>query len=280
MNKKSILIVVVLSVIVIGVGLFFWNSQRQEIYAQTREKVEPIYEYSGKLTSEELKSYSEFAKSMAQVDPKEAKKFALPKRESLKLEAHSMSLYHQNPELFLIQQDSFPTDTDIKPLQRNCGIRALIAKTKLADFPESTRSKLFQYLEELNKRLVTNSVESATVKVKENQDGNSSKFPNFVFGVESHQVNGESQPIFQENGSVKMPEEHKRGVLNITDVYGNEYTVDLDSNEDVTMTEDTNELYTEIDQLFDNLSDAEFQRLSELSKTDLDSEIDKLISSE
>ncbi len=278
-TKKSILIVVVLSVIAICVGLFFWNSQRQETYAQTRERVAPVYEYSGKLTPEELKSYSEFAESMSQVDPETAKKFALPKRESLKLEAHAMSLYQNNPELFSMPPGSLSADTDVKPFQRNCGIRALIAKTKLADFPESTRSKMFQHLEALNKRLVINSVEASMLKAKE-QEGTSQNYPNIVFGVEQHFGDGASQPIFQEDGSVKMPEVHKRGVINITDVYGNEYTVDLDSQEDISMTEDTNELYTEIDQLFDHLTDAEFQRLSELSKRDLDSEIDKLISSE
>jgi len=280
MNKKGILIVVVLSVIVICVGLFIWNKQREEIYAQTREIVAPVYDYSGRLTPEELKSYSEFAVSIEKVDPKLAKKLVLPKRESLKLEAHSMSLYQNNPELFFIPEGTFSTDTDVKPFQRNCGIRALTAKTKLADFPADSRSKLFQHLDTLNKRLVINSVESAIVKHKENEDGTSTKFPINVFGVESYTDSGASQLIFQEDGSVKIPEEHKRGIINITDVYGNKYTIDLDSNEDISMTEDTNELYTEIDQLFDHLTDTEFQRLSKLSKTELDAEIDKLISLE
>ena len=247
---------------------------------KTRKMVAPVYQYNGRLTQNELKSYAEFAASLEQIDPKIAKKLVLPKRESLKLEAHSMSLYQNNPELFFIPEGSFSTDTDVKPLQRNCGIRALIAKIKLADFPANSRSKLFQYLDMLNKRLVMNSIESAMVKVKKNEDSTSSMFIDSVFGVESYTDSGASQPIFQEDGSVKIPDEHKRGILIITDVYGKQYSVDLDSNEDIRMTENTNELYSEIDQLFNILTDAEFQRLSELSKTELDVEIDKLISSE
>lgn len=280
MNKKSIFYIVVLSVVVICVGLFVWNRQRQDIYEQTRKMIAPVYKYSGKLTPEELKSYSEFAESMSQVDPAKAKKFALPKRESLKLEAHTMSLHSYNPELFFKSENASTTNIDVKPYQRNCSILALIAKIKLAGFPTSSRTKIFQHLESLNKRLIINSVESAMLRAKKNENGNISKFPDNVFGVKSHFVNGASQPKFQVDGSVKMPEQHKRGVINITDVYGNEYTLDLDSQEDISMTEDTNELYAEIDQLFNTLSDAEFQRLAELNKTDLESEIDKLILTE
>ena len=59
----------------------------------------PFYEYSGRLTAEEQKRFSEFADSIMDFELSLAKKYALPKRERLQLEAHNMMLYRNNPEL-------------------------------------------------------------------------------------------------------------------------------------------------------------------------------------
>ena len=204
----------------------------------------------------------------------------LPKREQLQLEAHSMTLHRNNPELLFMGHGPFPSDTDVKPYQRYFSILALIAKTKLVDFPASSRSKIIQHLETLNRRLVKNSVEAYIDKVRDIPPDSSQKPPRIAFGIESYSGSGKSNPIFQEDGSVKMPEKLKRGVIHLTDIYGNAYEVDLDAPTDTGMTEDTDELYAKIDQLFDQLTDAEFQRLSDLSKAERSAEIDKLFSSE
>ena len=54
------------------------------------------------------------------------------------------------------------------------------------------------------------------------------------------------------------------------------YAVDLDAPTGTEMTEDTAEVYAEIDRVFEHLTDAEFQRLSVLSKADRSAEIEKL----
>ena len=159
MNKKRLLFVVVLSVVVVGAGLFYWNTQRQENYAKTRELIAPVYAYSGRLTPEEQKSFSEFTNSLMKVDQSVAKKYVLPKRDQLQLEAHIMTLHRNNPELFT-KSMNISSDADVKLYQLHFGILALIAKTKLADFPASSRTKMIQHLETLNKRLTKNSVEA------------------------------------------------------------------------------------------------------------------------
>ena len=85
MNKKRLLFIVVLSVAVVCAGLFYWNTQRQENYAKTRELIAPVYAYSGRLTPEEQKSFSEFTNSIMGVEHSVAKKYVLPKRDQLQL---------------------------------------------------------------------------------------------------------------------------------------------------------------------------------------------------
>ena len=86
--------------------------------------------------------------------------------------------------------------------------------------------------------------------------------------------------IFEADGSFRWPEGAKRGVFQIVDHYGNEYAVDLDTPTDTGITEDTSELYAEIDRLFEQLTDAEFQRFSILNEKDMSVEIEKLFSPE
>ena len=75
---------------------------------------------------------------------------------------------------------------------------------------------LIHHLETLNKRLVKNSIEVYIDKIRE-ASSISSKHPN-IFGVVSQSRSGGTQLIFQEDGSVKLSEERKRGVVHITDI--------------------------------------------------------------
>lgn len=277
MNKKRLFYTIIAAVIIIGIGVFYVHTQRQKNFAKTREVFAPVYAYSGKLTPEQQKEYSEFVESLMNVSPEVAQKYRLPQREQLQLEAHTMTLYRDNPELLLMGGESFPADTDVKPYQLHFGILALIAKTKLADLPADRRKMLIQHLETLNKRLVKNSVEVYFDKIR-GASSISSKHPN-IFGIVSQSRSGGTELTFQEDGSVKISEERKRGVVHITDIFGKEHTVDLDSPTDTGMTEDTSELYAKIDHVFEQLTDEEFQRLSTLNKTERTAAVDKLFSS-
>ena len=69
MNKKRMLFISMLGIVLLCVGLFYWHTQRQANYAKTRELFAPIYEYSGKLTPEEQKRFSELTDSIMNVEP-------------------------------------------------------------------------------------------------------------------------------------------------------------------------------------------------------------------
>ena len=280
MNKKRLLFIVVLSVAVVGAGLFYWNTQREANYAKTRELIAPVYAYSGRLTPEEQKSFSEFTNSLMKVDQSAAKKYVLPKRDQLQLEAHVNTLHRNNPELFITKSMGISSDADVKSYQLYFGILALIAKTKLADFPASSRSKMIQHLETFNKRLTKNSVEAYIEKVKDLPPGPTLKLPSMAFGIQSTMTKGRDQWTMEADGSFKLPEGGKLGVVHIMDIYGNEFALNLDSPTDSGPTEGTTELYTKIDRLFEQLTDEEFQRFSDLSKTERSVEIEKLFSSE
>ena len=277
MNKKRLFYTIIAAVIIIGIGVFYVHTQRQKNFAKTREIFAPVYTYSGKLTPEQQKEYSEFVESLMHVSPDVAQKYRLPQREQLRLEAHTMTLYRDNPVLLLMGQESFPADTDVKPYQLHFGILALIAKTKLADLPAGSRKLMIQHLETINKRLVKNSVEVYIDKIRE-ASSISSKPPN-IFGIVFQSRSGGTELTFQEDGSVKLSEERKRGVVHITDIFGKEHKVDLDSPTDTGMTEETSELYAKIDRLFEQLTDKEFERLSTLNKTESTAAVDKLFSS-
>ena len=96
------------------------------------------------------------------------------------------------------------------------------------------------------------------------------------FGVASAPGTVGGNWVLEADGSLVLPEGAKRGVIQITDIYENVYAVDLDAPTGTEMTEDTTELYAEIDWIFEQLTDAEFQRLSVLSKADRSAEIEKL----
>ena len=98
------------------------------------------------------------------------------------------------------------------------------------------------------------------------------------FGVASAPGTVGGNWVLEADGALVLPEGAKRGVIQITDAYGNEYSVDLDAPTDPGMTEDTTELYAKIDRVFKTLTDAEFQRLSTLSKADRSAEIEKIVS--
>lgn len=278
MNKKRLFYTIIAAVIIIGVGVFYVHIQRQKNFAKTREAFAPIYTYSGKLSPEQQKEYAEFAASLMNVSSEVAQKYRLPAREQLQLEAHTMILYRDNPELFWMGGESFPTDTDVKPYQRHFGILALIAKTKVADLPADSRRLLIQSLESLNSRLTQNSIEKYIEKIIDIPPGPSSKLPRHAFGIQSAGIIGADQWIMEADGSLHFPKDGKHGVVHITDIYGKEHTVDLDSPVDTHMTEVTTELYAKIDRLFERLTDEEFQRLSTLNKTERTAAIEKLFS--
>ena len=273
MNKKRILFISLIGIVLLGVGLF-WYTQRQANYAKTRELFAPIYEYSGKLTPAEQQRFSEFTSSIMDVEPSAAKKYALPQREQLRLEAHSMTLYRNNPELMFMNSPSFTANTDVEPYIRHFSILALIAKTKLADLPADSSASIISHLETFQKRLTKNSVEVYIQEIRDMPFRPRQKLPPMRFGVAS--APGEIASGILEADGLVLPEGAKRGVIQITDIYENEYSVDLDAPTDPGMTEDTTELYAEIDRIFETLTDAEFQRLSVLSKADQSAEIEKL----
>ena len=281
MNRKRIFFIGILGIALLCAGLFYWHTQRQANYTKTREIFAPFYEYSGRLTPEEQKRFSEFTSSIMDVELSVAKKYALPKRERLQLEAHSMSLYHNNPELMFMGHGYLPADTDVDPYTRHFSILALIAKTKLADLPTNSRKSMISHLETLEKRLTKNSVEVYIQEVKDIPFRPRQELPTMRFGVTTAGIKGRDRSVLEADGSLVFPEGARRGVIHITDTYENEWTVDLDTpSADIGMTEDTTELYTEIDRIFEQLTAAEFQRLSILSKADRSAEIEKLFSSE
>ena len=268
MNKKRLLFIVVLSVAVVCVGLFYWNTQRQANYAKTRELIAPVYAYSGRLTPEEQNSYIEFANALMKVDQSVAKKYGLPKRDQLQLEAHMSTHCIVTIPNYLPRVWISPPMRMSSSYQLHFGILALIAKTKLMDFPASNRSKMIQHLEGLNKRLTKNSVEAYIKKVKDLPPGPTLKLPSIAFGIQSIMTKGRDQWTMEADGSLKLPEGGKLGVVHITDIYENEFELNLDSPTDSGIIEETTELYAKIDRVFEQLTDEEFQRLSDLGKTE------------
>ena len=279
MNKKRALFIGVLGIALLCAGGLYWYTQRQANYAKTRELFAPIYEYSGRLTPEEQKRFSEFITATCDVDLSIAEKYVLPKREMLQLEAHSMTLHRNNPELIFMNSPSFLTDTDVEPYRRYFSILALIAKTKLADLPADSRKSILSHLETLEKRLTKNSVEVYIQEIRHLPDRPNQKAPPMHFGIASVPGGIGGGWVLEADGLVR-PEGTKRGVIQITDTYGNEYAVDLDAPTDTEMTEDTAGLYAEIDRIFETLTDAAFQRLSYLNKAERSAEVEKLFLSE
>lgn len=263
------------------VGLFYFFTLRQANYAKTRELFAPIYEYSGRLTPEEQKRFSEFTDSIMNVELSVAPKYILPKRERLQLEAHTMTLYRNNPELFFMGHGSLPTDVDVEPYIRYFSILALVAKTKLVDLPADSRKSIIHHLETLEKRLTKNSVEMYVEEVKDLPPRPRQELPTTRFGITTAGTKGGDQWVLEADGSLIFPEGGRRGVVHITDTYGNEYTVNLDTPPIETgMTENTTELYAEIDRIFEQLTDMELRRLSTLGKAERATTIEKLFRSE
>ena len=274
MEKKRILFISMLGIVLLCVGLFYWYTQRQANYAKTRELFAPIYEYSGRLTPEDQKRFIELINSIMGVELSGVKKYALSEHEQLRLEAHSMTLYRNNPELMFMGSAPFAADIDVDPYIRYFSILALITKTKLADLPTDSRKSIISHLEMLEQRLAKNSVEVYIQEIKDTPFRPRQKLPTMRFGVAS--APGEVTSGILEADGLVLPEGAKRGVIQITDIYENVYAVDLDAPTGTEVTEDTTELYAEIDRIFEHLTDAEFQRLSVLSTADRSAEIEKL----
>ena len=279
MNRKRIFFIGIFGIAFLCTGLFYWYIQRQANYAKIREIFAPFYEYSGRLTAEEQKRFSKFADSIMDFELSLAKKYALPKRERLQLEAHNMMLYRNNPELVLFM--GLPADVDVDPYIRHFSILVLIIKTKLADLPAGSRKLIISHLEMLGKRLTKSSVEAYIEEVKNLPHRPRQELPTMRFGITTAGTKGGDQWVLEADGSLVFPEGGRRGVVHITDTYGNEYTVDLDiPPTDTGMIESTTELYTEIDRIFEQLTDVELQRLSALDKTERTAAIEKLLGSE
>lgn len=281
MNKNRLLFISIIGVIIACGAVFLWHTQRQKNYAKTRELFAPYYSYSGKLTAEEQKSFTEYIVSITEgIEPSELSKYILPKRERLQLEAHSMSLHYDNPEMFFKEPFGVDKVSDIRPYQLYFGILTLIAKTKLADLPSSSRTHIIKHLELLNERLTKNSVEAYIEKVKKLPPSPNLNLPIMAYGIESVMPNHGDQWVMEADGSLHLPEGGKLGSVHITDTYGNEYTVDYDAPKDTGLTENTEDLYTKIDTVYKHLTDAEFHRLSTLSKSNRHAAIETLFSTE
>ena len=279
MNKKRIFSVGILGIVVLCAVFFYWHTQRQANYAKTRELFAPIYEYSGRLTPKEQKRFSELVYSI-ELKTVEGKGYALPERERLQLKAHSMMLYRNNPELFFRDYGHLSTDVDVEPYIRHFGILALIAKTKLADLPANSRKSIISHLETLEKRLTNNSVEVYIQEVTNLPFRPRQELPTMRFGIVSAGTREGDQWVLEADGSLVFPEGARRGIVHITDTYENEYTVDLDTPTDPGITENTIELYAEIDWIFERLTDVELRRLSTLDKAERSATILKLFQSE
>ena len=279
MNKKRIFSVGILGIVVLCAVFFYWHTQRQANYAKTRELFAPIYEYSGRLTPKEQKRFSELVYSI-ELKTVEGKGYALPERERLQLKAHSMMLYRNNPELFFRDYGHLSTDVDVEPYIRHFGILALIAKTKLADLPANSRKSIISHLETLEKRLTNNSVEVYIQEVTNLPFRPRQELPTMRFGIVSAGTREGDQWVLEADGSLVFPEGARRGIVHITDAYENEYTVDLDTPTDPGITENTIELYAEIDWIFERLTDVELRRLSTLDKAERSATILKLFQSE
>ena len=279
MNKKRIFSVGILGIVVLCAVFFYWHTQRQANYAKTRELFAPIYEYSGRLTPKEQKRFSELVYSI-ELKTVEGKGYALPERERLQLKAHSMMLYRNNPELFFRDYGHLSTDVDVEPYIRHFGILALIAKTKLADLPANSKKSIISHLETLEKRLTNNSVEVYIQEVTNLPFRPRQELPTMRFGIASAGTREGDQWVLEADGSLVFPEGARRGIVHITDTYENEYTVDLDTPTDPGITENTIELYAEIDWIFERLTDVELRRLSTLDKAERSATILKLFQSE
>ena len=279
MNKKRIFSVGILGIVVLCAVFFYWHTQRQANYAKTRELFAPIYEYSGRLTPKEQKRFSELVYSI-ELKTFEGKGYALSERERLQLKAHSMMLYRNNPELFFRDYGHLSTDVDVEPYIRHFGILALIAKTKLADLPANSRKSIISHLETLEKRLTNNSVEVYIQEVTNLPFRPRQELPTMRFGIVSAGTREGDQWVLEADGSLVFPEGARRGIVHITDTYENEYTVDLDTPTDPSITENTIELYAEIDWIFERLTDVELRRLSTLDKAERSATILKLFQSE
>ena len=279
MNKNRLIFLCVIGVIIACGGIFFSHTQRQKNYAKTRELFAPLYAYSGKLTAEQQKSYTDYISSITEgVKHSDLGKYKLPKRELLQLEAHNMSLYRDNPELVFREPFGVDKVFDIRPYRMHFSLLALIAKTKLADIPAKNRKKILLYFEILSKRLAKNSVETYIEKVKNTPPGPNTKLPPMAFGIQSIKPIVGDEWIMEADGSFHFPEGGKRGGLQITDTYGDEYTVDFDAPTNAGIAEITVKLQEHIDILFEYLSDEEFQRLASLSKAEVAEEVDLLFS--
>lgn len=261
MNKKRILLVAIIGILLLSGGLWFWWDQRQQTYTETRELLAPIYTYSGKLTAEEQESYSKFINSL-EFEPSQASKYPLSRRERLQLEAHSMTLYRNNSDLLFMGKTPLPKQTNVDPYIRHFGILTLIAKTKLAELPAISRGSIISPLQTFEKRMVKNSVEAYMKNVKESPPSSTEELPAMAFGIESI--------------TRKDAEGDKHGIVLITDTDGIEYEVNLDDPLDVVMTEDTNVLHREIDRIFERLTDEEFERLENLSSIERLARINEL----
>lgn len=261
MNKKRILLVAIIGILLLSGVFWFWWDQRQQKYTETLALLAPIYTYSGKLNEEERVSFSEFISSL-EIEPSQASKYTLSRRERLQLEAHSLTLYRNNPELMFVGKTPYPKQTDTKPYIRHFGILTLVAKTKLAELPAISRGSIISPLQTFEKRLIKNSVEACMKNVKESPSSLTQKLSAMAFGIESI--------------TTKDVEGGKHGIVLITDTDGIEYEVDLDDPLDVVMTEDTNVLHSEIDRIFERLTDEEFERLENLSSIERLARINEL----
>ena len=144
---NKILIVCGFGIVVLGIGIFYFLTQPTEpqgIPAETKALLEKIYSYSGTLTLEEQRRFSEFPSMLEAIDSRHP----LPKSELIRLEAHFREVYKDNPELMaaghLHGQDSASGTS-----KRATGIRRLISKIEEMAYPAESKAIIIRQLEKL-----------------------------------------------------------------------------------------------------------------------------------
>ena len=144
---NKILIVCGFGIVVLGIGIFYFLTQPtgpQGIPAETKALLEKIYSYSGTLTLEEQRQFSEFPSMLEAIDSR----YPLPKSELTRLEAHFREVYKDNPELMaaghLHGQDSASGTS-----KRATGIRRLISKIEEMAYPAESKAIIIRQLEKL-----------------------------------------------------------------------------------------------------------------------------------
>jgi hypothetical protein len=153
LNKKTIIIVSVLSIVVIGV-VFILLEPKQEISEEAQVHLDNIYSLSGKLTPEEKQVYFENAFALEKLSVQHGH---LPEKEMDKMRYHLQALIIKNPDLMLSAQEydqryghilghthGHPHGEDLHQETQQAleQVNAAIAELEASDVPEGVKESL------------------------------------------------------------------------------------------------------------------------------------------